>query len=324
MIRKVSYSLLTALLLSALPCHAEKFDSTLRIDCIFSGNDSTASISVSKLHSIKGWAGRSVNMDYALLEGNGRITLLDRSSGDTLFVNNFSTLFQEWQSTEEATRCTKAFENVFLVPMPKDKATVSIELFDSRKRVSASLSYPIDPSDILIKPFRGEPLPHEYIHYSGDPSGKIDIAIIGDGYTVAEKDLFMEDARKAVESIWTHEPFASMKDRFNIVAVQAESADSGVSVPRQGIWKNTVLGSHFDTFYSDRYLTTLNLFDLFCKFLDVFRRILSIFVIFCAIFVVFGLFFFRFGFFVSLLYFPGFLLDFRLMYLFSFCLLFLG
>ena len=35
-----------------------------------------------------------------------------------------------------------------------------------------------------------------------------------------------------------------------------ESEDSGVSVPREGLWKNTAVGSNYDTFYSDRYLTT--------------------------------------------------------------------
>ena len=255
-------ALLLGLLLPGIPSIGQDYDRTLRLDCIFSGDSRSASISVSKMHSINGWAGRRVNMDRALLEGNGRITLLGGGSGDTLYVNTFSTLFQEWQSTEEATRCQKAFENVFLVPMPKEKAVVRIELFDSRKKVSASLDYPVDPDDILIRPFTGNPLPHEYLFRSGDPSEKIDIAIIGEGYTADEKDLFMEDARKAAESIWSHEPFSSMKDRFNIVAVPTVSADSGVSVPRKGEWKNTALGSHFDTFYSDRYLTTLNLFDL--------------------------------------------------------------
>lgn len=40
------------------------------------------------------------------------------------------------------------------------------------------------------------------------------------------------------------------------------SQDSEVSIPRQNIWKNTLVGSHFDTFYSDRYLTTSNVKDL--------------------------------------------------------------
>ena len=65
-----------------------------------------------------------------------------------------------------------------------------------------------------------------------------------------------------MEALFTHEPFKSMRNRFNIIAVQAESKESRTSEPAKGIWKNTALKSHFDTFYSDRYLTTLNLFDL--------------------------------------------------------------
>ena len=62
--------------------------------------------------------------------------------------------------------------------------------------------------------------------------------------------------------MFEHEPFKSMRNRFNIVAVESPSVDSGTSEPSKGIWRNTALGSHFDTFYSDRYLTTLNLKSL--------------------------------------------------------------
>jgi hypothetical protein len=51
------------------------------------------------------------------------------------------------------------------------------------------------------------------------------------------------------------------------VAVALESEDTGVSVPGEGLWKNTALGSHFNTFYMDRYLTTLrlrNMHDRLC------------------------------------------------------------
>ena len=50
-----------------------------------------------------------------------------------------------------------------------------------------------------------------------------------------------------------------MADRFNFVAVYSPSTDSGVSIPHQGVWKRTAADSHFDTFYSQRYLTTLHL-----------------------------------------------------------------
>jgi hypothetical protein len=47
------------------------------------------------------------------------------------------------------------------------------------------------------------------------------------------------------------------------VAVESASTDSGVSIPREKIWRNTAVGSHFDTFYSARYLTTSEVFRLY-------------------------------------------------------------
>lgn len=49
-----------------------------------------------------------------------------------------------------------------------------------------------------------------------------------------------------------------MSDRFNVRAVVIPSPQSGVSVPRLGQWVDTPFGSHFSTFYSNRYLTSPN------------------------------------------------------------------
>jgi len=40
------------------------------------------------------------------------------------------------------------------------------------------------------------------------------------------------------------------------------SAQQGVSIPHDHIWRNTALCSNYDTFYSNRYLTTLHLKNL--------------------------------------------------------------
>ena len=260
MMRKNILALAVALLLSA--GHVAAQATTLRVDCIFSGNAEECSISLSSLSEAGPWAGRGKNMDTLLLRGNGQISLRDADSAELLYVNSFSTLFQEWQNTEEATRTVKAFENVFLLPMPESDAVVRIELYDFRGRVSASLDFAVSPDDILIKRLEREAAPHRYIRRSGDITDKIDIAIVAEGYTMDEAGLFYEDAEKAVESIFSHSPFTELADRFNIVAVALPSAESGVSVPHDNVWKDTALGSHFDTFYTERYLTTLNLFRL--------------------------------------------------------------
>ena len=234
-------------------------DKTLRVDYIFSGTDRSQEISLDEMSVFDGWAGRRVNLDQAPVKGNGQIVMTGLETGRILFSQSFSTLFQEWQATEEATRVRKSFENVFLLPMPSEKAVVKVELYDFRGGVSSSLSHVVDPSDILIRRLNPQPAPHRYLLKSGGVDECIDIAIVAGGYTAEEADKFYKDAQTAMEAILAHEPFGQYKDRFNFVAVALPSQDSGVSVPGEGLWKNTALGSHFNTFYSDRYLTTLRL-----------------------------------------------------------------
>lgn len=235
---------------------------TLRADFIFSGTDKTQSISLSQLSDAGVWAGRQVNMDKLLLAGNGQVSLLDANSGKLLYINSFSTLFQEWQNTEEATRRQMAFENVFLLPMPDSAAVLRVELFDHKGKRSAIQEFDVNPADILIRRQEKQAAPHRTLMSNGSSSQKIDLVIVAEGYTAAEAEIFYQDAQMAMESIFSHEPFARMRERFNVVAVALPSEESGVSVPHEGAWKQTALSSHFDTFYSDRYLTTLELFSL--------------------------------------------------------------
>lgn len=255
------------LLLSAfIPANASgSVEKTLRVDYMFSGTDRSQEISLDEMACFDDWAGRRVNLSETPLRGNGQIMLTDKATGDTLYRQAFSTLFQEWQTTEEATRLRKSFENVFLLPMPTAKATVKVELYDFRGGVSASLSHEVDPSDVLIRKMNPQPALHKYILRSGDPKDCIDVAVVAEGYTAGEMDLFHEDARKAVDAILAHRPFGDYKDRFNFVAVALESEESGVSVPGEGEWKKTALSSHFNTFYMDRYLTTLRLKNMHDK-----------------------------------------------------------
>lgn len=241
--------------------NAQDLSKTLRLDYIFTGTNKETDISLAKMKKLDGWYGRRVNMDELLLEGNGRIKLTDSASGKLLYINSFSTLFREWQNSEEATKVRKSFENVFLVPMPEDKAKVTVELYNDRKEMVASYTHEVEPEDILIQQLRSD-FPSKYILKSGDSRDCIDIAFVAEGYRAEEAELFYAECEMATESILSHEPFKSMKDRLNFVAVAAPSQESGISIPRNNDWKNTILGSHYDTFYSDRYLTTLNLFKL--------------------------------------------------------------
>ena len=232
-------------------------EKTLRTDYIFTGNARQQEVCLDELSMLPQWAGRRHHLSELPLAGNGEITMKDKATGTVIYRTSFSSLFQEWLGEEEATRVKKGFENSFLLPFPKKEAIVTISLKNAHQQVSASLTHEIRPDDVLIHQ-RGTAhiTPHRYIHQSGSVEDCIDVAILAEGYTEAEMDLFYQDAEATCEALFSHEPFKKLKNRFNLVAVASPSADSGVSIPLKDEWKSTAVSSHFSTFYSDRYLTT--------------------------------------------------------------------
>lgn len=239
-------------------CFSDYFaEKTLRLDYLFVGNAERQEVTLRELSCLPGWAGRRHHLAELPLKGDGQIHVRDKASGVEIYSHSFSSLFQEWLDTDEANGSTKGFENTFLVPFPLRPVEIEALLFDARGEVATRFVHTVDPADILIHAKgTGEILPHKYIWKGGDVEQCIDIAILAEGYTEEEMERFYQDAEVAMESLFNHEPFRSMKERFNIVAVASPSIDSGVSVPRLGEWRRTAFGSHFSTFYSDRYLTT--------------------------------------------------------------------
>lgn len=254
--------LFAALLLVAIDTYAQSFsdffaDQTLRIDYIFSGNASQQMVALDELSSFDGWAGRRVNLDKVSVRGNGEISIIEPESRKVIYRQTFSSLFQEWLVTEEASKVTKSFETTFLLPMPKKDIEIEITLLDNEGRLQTTMRHAVSPDDKLIRQ-RDNALTsrHEYLLKSGPSEECIDVAIVAEGYTAEEMDLFLKDARTACDEIFRYEPFSKHKNRFNVVAVMTESKDSGVSVPQDNEWRTTAINSNFMTFYSPRYLTT--------------------------------------------------------------------
>lgn len=236
-------------------------DKTLRLDYTFSGNNKSQQIYLDEMKVSDGWYGRRVNMDSLLLQGNGQITVTDTMGHQVLYRYSFSTLFQEWQSTREASLVQKSFENVFLVPMPKCPVDITVTLTDTHRQVKSQMTHRVNPQDILISPMVcGQKW--EYLLQSGSSKERIDVTFVAEGYREDEMPTFRKDCLESIDAMLAHEPFRSMKDRFNFIAVYSPSEESGVSIPHDGVWRRTATRSHFDTFYSDRYLTTLHIKQL--------------------------------------------------------------
>lgn len=240
-------------------------DKTLRIDYIFSGNATSEKVSPIELSQLPQWAGRHNNLDSVLLKGNGQIKVIDVASRKCIYKDAFSTLFQEWQTTPEAKNTTQSFENTFLVPYPQKKVEIQISLRQKNGLYKTAIKHIVDPSDILIKKKGLKHItPYTYMHV-GDTANinkSVNVVFVAEGFSADEMPAFRAKAKEACDHMFMHSPFKDEKDKFNFIAVESLSTDSDVSIPRKNIWRKTAVSSHFDTFYSDRYLTTSHIRDM--------------------------------------------------------------
>lgn len=265
----MKYFLLTlSLVLFTLGLQSQNFNDffenkTLRVDYIFTGDNTSQTVSLDQLNQLPQWAGRRHHLAELCRQGNGQIKVTDQKSGKCIYMDSFSTLFQEWQTIPEAANVRKSFENTFLLPYPKDKVDIEVSLREKDGTYKTAMRHTVDPNDILIKKkgLKNIP-PSTIIHQGGDIDKCINVVILAEGYTLSEMEKFREHAKISCEQILAHSPFNKVKDKFNFIAVETESKDSGVSVPRENKWNETAFHSHFDTFYSDRYLTTTNVKDI--------------------------------------------------------------
>lgn len=265
----IKHFLLSIILLSVSICtFSQDFntyfaDKTLRLDYTFTGNSSSTTISLNELSQLPKWAGRRHNLSQLLLDGNGQILVTDLKTKNIIYKESFSTLFQEWQTTEEASNLTKSFENTFLIPYPKAKVKIEVSIRDKKGNYNTLFSHNVDPDDILIrKKGNNNNLHITNLHQGGNVENSINVVILAEGYKATEMPLFLEHANIACQQILNHKPFNKLRNKFNFIAVETISENSGVSVPRNDDWKKTAFGSHFDTFYSERYLTTTNVRDI--------------------------------------------------------------
>lgn len=233
-------------------------DKACRVDFHFCGNARQTTVYLDNVKQEPFWGGRRNHLDSDLNLGDFRFRVLDSLTQKVIYINGFDALFREWQSTPEASRTNKSFEQVIQFPFPKKTVTLLIEKRIDLNRWEELLRYNLSPDDQLIEKRNPRQVPVKTICKTAPSDKAIDIAVIAEGYTSAEQEKFYKDAQRLVDNLCTHEPFASNKNRINMYAIAAPSEDSGVSIPQDSVWKNTAVGSNFYTFYEPRYLTTLN------------------------------------------------------------------
>jgi len=92
----------------------------------------------------------------------------------------------------------------------------------------------------------GEPV--TTIRNNGDPANRVNMVIVGDGYTAAEMGKYAADAENAIAGFLAQEPYKEYQRYFNVLRVDVISAESGADHPEASppVSKNTA----FDATYN--------------------------------------------------------------------------
>jgi hypothetical protein len=119
-------------------------------------------------------------------------------------------------------------------------------------------SVTVDTSDPAIDR-SGPPKPRVWaVIENGPPRDKVDLLLLGDGYTASEMNKWHRDARRTAELLFAASPFKEHRQDFNVWAIDTPAEESGVSRPSDGVYRRSPLGAAYDAFGSERYVLTFD------------------------------------------------------------------
>ena len=181
------------------------------------------------------------------------------ASGKLLYARGFASIFAEWVTTSEASQSNRTFHESLRFPAPASPVQVVVQRRDADQAFQTVWQTTIDPSDMFLDRALPPPQALLEVERNGEPADKVDVLLIGDGYTAAEcAAKFMPDAKRMASALFRHEPFAARRSDFNVWGLCPPSAESGVARPSTGTYRRTPVGSAYDAFGAERYILTFD------------------------------------------------------------------
>ena len=206
-------------------------DKTLRINLVHSGNDTIESFRLEKIYDDGLWYGRTKNLINPYRLGAYLYELRDVVTDELMYSDVVTTLFSEWRGTDEARKEKMSFNESIRIPYPHNDAKLTMYKIDSLDVAKPIWEYVIDDrAKALVEPAMNHNNRIVRLLDNGDPKDKVDIVILGEGYTSDEISAFDADALRFYNIFINTEPYKSRKSDFNIHAIQVPPTSEGNSL----------------------------------------------------------------------------------------------
>jgi hypothetical protein len=252
-------TLLVALLLAA-PVRAAEAPRTMRLDYFHTGTATDERFSPDRvvLEPLP-WPGNPSRAADTTNLGKYFFEVIDRATNRVVYSRGFASIYGEWETTAEARTTNRTFHESLRFPRPDGPVQVVVKKRDASNAFREVWSTLVDPAGVFVdrsNPPRAGALIE--LARGGDPATKVDVLILGDGYTAAERDKFERDARRLVEILFATSPFKERRSDFNVWGLCPPAAEAGISRPSSGVWRRPPAGTTYDAFGSERYVLTFD------------------------------------------------------------------
>lgn len=230
---------------------------TMRVDYFHSGTATEEHFSPDRTVCDGAWPGSKKVLIDELELGPYFLEVCDQKTRTLLYSRGFASVFGEWQTIPEAGVQWGTFHESVRFPWPKEPVILILKKRDTANTFQSIWTMNIDPASRIVNP--AEKTHAEKVDVvldNGPAEEKVDIVLLGDGYSFSEMEKFREDAFRMSEILLSAEPFKSNRSHINIRAVETPGAESGVCKPHPGVFKRTPLSVQYGAFDSERYALT--------------------------------------------------------------------
>jgi len=228
----------------------------MRLDFFHTGGRGQEIVSLDQIVADGPWAGSLTQLVDDTNLGPYRFLVREPASGVVLYSRGFSSMYAEWETTGEARETHRTFHESLRFPWPKAPVQVVIEKRgpDGFREVAM---FVVDPASRAVNPADRPAAGTVWTLFeSGPASAKVDLVLLGEGYTAAETAKFHADARRLIEALFSYEPYKSRRADFNVQAIDLPAGAAGVSRPHAGLFKRSATSTEYSIFDSERYMLT--------------------------------------------------------------------
>jgi hypothetical protein len=246
--------------LVALALGASAPPRTFRVDYFHTGASGQELFSLDRLVlEALPWPGNPARPVDETNLGKYRFLVKDAATKALLYSRGFGSIYGEWEETAEAKERARTFEESLRFPLPERPVEVTLEKRDAKNAFAPVWTFKVDPKDPTVDDAAPESAgPLIPLLKNGPPESKVDLLILGDGYTRAQRGKFEKDARRLVSILFATSPFKERKRDFNVWGLCPESRRPGISRPSTGIHRRSRIGATYDAFGSERYVLTFD------------------------------------------------------------------